>query len=199
MRSVKRNRRPYRLGKRAESAAQTHRRIVEATLQVHDEQGITRTTVRDVARRAGLSPATVLNHFPRMSDLIRACGQLSDELLPLPTDAVLVGAQDRVEAVRFAARAMFAWWDALGSSWDHLQVDRRSLVEVDAWLRDVDRRRRALVAEAAGSGAGASVVSVVTALTSRGAWISFRDGGLDVDGAAAEVARTYRTSRKGMH
>ena len=141
-------RRPYRLGKRAEAATATRRRILEATLTLHDEQGITRTSVRDVAGRAGVSPATVLNHFPRMGDLIQACGQLSDDLFPMPTEAVLVGAQDRTERVRLMAGALFTWWEQMGSGWEHLQVDRRTLPDVDAWLHDVDLRHRALVASA---------------------------------------------------
>jgi AcrR family transcriptional regulator len=172
---------------------------VEATLRVHDEQGITRTSVRDVAERAGVSPATVLNHFPRMGDLIRACGQLSDELLPMPTAAVLVGARDPVEAVRLAARALFGWWEALGASWDHLQVDRRTLLEVDAWLRDVDRRHRSLVREAVGPGVDSDRIAVVAALTSRGAWIALRDSGLDLDRAAAQVARTFMAPERNLH
>ncbi|MGH2428561.1 MAG: TetR/AcrR family transcriptional regulator [Candidatus Limnocylindria bacterium] len=182
-------RRRYRLGRRAETVAATRRRIVEATLTLHNERGITRTSARDVAGRAGVSPATVLSHFPRMGDLIRACGQLSDHLYPMPTDAVLIGARDRVERVRRVAEALFSWWDQMASGWEHLQVDRRTLPEVDAWLRDVDARHRALVAEALEMRADAASVAIGTALTSFGSWRSLRDAGMDVPRAASEVAR----------
>jgi AcrR family transcriptional regulator len=191
-------RRRYTLRKRADAAATTRRRIVEATMRVHDEQGITRTSVRDVAERAGVAPATVLHHFPRMGDLIRACGELSDALAPMPTPAVLVGADDPREAVRLAARAMFEWWDRMGPGWEHLQIDRRTLAEVDAWLRDVDERHRALIAEALGDGAAPSIVAVLTALTSYGSWQSLRAGGMAPDRAAAEVARIIPIQR-GVH
>ena len=182
-------RRPYRLGKRADAAAATRRRILEATLTLHDEQGITRTSVRDVAGRAGVSPATVLNHFPRMADLVHACGRLSDELFPMPTEAVLSGAGDRFERVRLMASALFSWWEQVASGWEHLQVDRRTQPGVDAWLRDVDLRHRALVASALGDAAGDASVAIGTALTSFGSWQSLRRGGMDVAGAAAQVAR----------
>jgi len=191
------SRRRYRLGRRAEAAAATRRRIVEATIQVHDEQGITRTSVRDVAHRAGVSPATVLNHFPDMRDLVRACGQLSSEQFPMPTEAVLAGARDAADAVRLAARALFTWWEQMGPGWDHLQIDRRTLPEVDAWLLDVDRRHRALVARAAGDDVPEAVISVLTALTSRGAWQSLHASGLDPEQAAAEVARVFTGSVSG--
>ena len=187
-------RRPYRLGKRAEAATATRRRILEATLTLHDEQGITRTSIRDVAGRAGVSPATVLNHFPRMGDLIRACGQLSDDLFPMPTEAVLVGARDRTERVRLMAGALFTWWDQMGSGWEHLQVDRRTLPDVDAWLRDVDIRHRALVAVALEVEVDEASVAIGAALTSFGSWQSLRAGGMDVARAAAHVARFLSAS-----
>jgi AcrR family transcriptional regulator len=182
-------RRGYRLGKRAERAAATRRRIVEATITLHDEQGITGTSFRDVADRAGVSPATVLRHFPRMDRLIQACGELSDQLLPMPTEAVLVGARDRGEAVRLLARALFGWFDQIGRGLEHLQIDRRALPEVDAWLRSVDRQHRELVAAALGPTADASTLAIVTAMSSYGAWRSLRDAGMDAEQAAAEVAR----------
>ena len=187
-------RRPYRLGKRADAAEATRRRILEATLTIHDEQGITGTSVRDVAGRAGVSPGTVLNHFPRMGDLIHACGQLSDDLFPMPTEAVLVGARDRTERVRLIAAALFTWWDRMGSGWEHLQVDRRTLPDVDAWLRDVDLRHRALVASALEVEVDEASVAIGAALTSFGSWQSLRAGGMDVARAAAHVARFLSAS-----
>ena len=188
-------RRPYRLGKRGDSATATRQRIVEATLHLHDEQGITRTSVRDVAGRAGVSPATVLNHFPRMGDLVQACGQLSNDLFPMPTAALLVGVRDRTARVRRLARDLFTWWEQMASGWDHLQIDRRTLTEVDAWLRDVDLRHRALVAAALGVGPEDSLVAIGTALTSYGSWRSLREAGMDVTQAAAHVARFLGSAR----
>lgn len=182
-------RRSYRLGKRADAANSTRRRILDATLTLHDEQGITRTSVRDVAGRAGVSPATVLNHFPHMGDLIRACGELSDSLLPMPTEAVLIGARDRTERGRMLADALFDWWEQMGSGWEHLQIDRRTLPEVDAWLRDVDARHRALVAAALGADVDDPSVAIGTALTAFGSWRSLRDAGMNNSRAAAHVAR----------
>ena len=187
-------RRPYRLGKRADAATATRNRILEATLTLHDEKGITRTSVRDIAGRARVSPATVLNHFPQMGDLIRACGQLSDDLFPMPTEAVLVGARGRMERIRLLAEALFTWWEQMASGWEHLQIDRRSLPDVDAWLQDVDVRHRALVAAAFEADVDHPSVPIGTALTSFGSWQSLRDSGLEVTQAAAHVARFLECS-----
>lgn len=181
-------RRRYRLAKRAETAAATGRRIVEATLRLHDEQGITGTSVRDVASAAGVAPATVLHHFPRMDDLIQACGELSDALAPMPNDAALGSAEDRSGRIRRMVAALFAWWEQLGSGMDHLEVDRRTLPRVDAWLRDVAVRHRALVAAALGTASEADL-ALATAMTSRGVWRSMRESGTATSEAAARVAR----------
>lgn len=191
--------RRYRLGKRADAAAATRRRIVEATLNLHDEQGIVRTSIRDVAGRAAVAPATVLQHFPRMDDLIEACGELSDAMAPMPTEAVLIGAGNRLERVRIFALALFAWWERLGPGWDHLQVDRRSLPPVDAWLLEVRRRHRALAAAALGGSSYASDIELLTALTTNDAWRSMRDAGMNPRVAARHVARLFPPNTEALN
>lgn len=190
--------RQYRLGKRAEAAGATRRRIIEGTIAVHDEQGITRTTVRDVAARASVAPSTVLQHFPRMDDLIQACGELSDALVPMPTEADLAPATDRPGRVRRLTATLFGWWEQLGPGWDHLQVDRRTLPRVDAWLSDVAERHRRLVTSALVSADGAEI-ELVTAMTSRGVWQSLQDSGIGTKEAAARVARLINGSREKVH
>ena len=181
-------RRTYRLGKRAGAAETTRRRIVEATLELHDEQGISGTSVRDVAARAGVAASTVLHHFPQMPELIRACGELSEQLAPMPTTAALVGARSAAERVRLMALAMFEWWERIGAGFDHLRIDRRRIPEVDAWFDDVGRRHRELAA-AALEGAGPGREPLLVALTTSDAWRSLRDAGATPSDAAASVAQ----------
>jgi AcrR family transcriptional regulator len=184
---VKTSKRNYRLGKRGEAAAATRRRIVESTLVLHDEQGITRTSIRDVAGRAGVAPATVLHHFPRMDDLIRACGELSDAMAPMPHEAEVLAGVGAVDRLRLLVAALFRWWEQLGPGWDHLQVDRRYLPQVDAWLRSVRERHRQLAETAIGP-AGAEHVELVVAATGQGMWRSLHESGVRTDEAAARVA-----------
>ena len=47
-------------------------RILRATLELFQVHGIKKTTTHDIARKAGISPATVYNHFGSKEDLIRA-------------------------------------------------------------------------------------------------------------------------------
>jgi AcrR family transcriptional regulator len=47
-------------------------RILRATLELFQVHGIKRTTANDIAQKAGVSPATVYNHFGGKEDLARA-------------------------------------------------------------------------------------------------------------------------------
>jgi len=179
--------RRYRLGRRADAATITRQRIVEATLAAHDEQGISATSIRDIAERAGVAPSTVLHHFPVMDDLIRACGELSERLLPMPTEAIFAGSSNPEERVRRMAAAMFEWWEQLGPGFDHLRIDRRRIPAVDGWMDDLERRHRALAAAALGPPDDARIGALV-ALTTADAWAALRAAATSVASAAADVA-----------
>jgi len=47
-------------------------RILRATLELFQVHGIKKTTTHDIARKAGVSPATVYNHFGSKEELVRA-------------------------------------------------------------------------------------------------------------------------------
>jgi AcrR family transcriptional regulator len=47
-------------------------RLMQAALELFQVQGIKKTTTNDIARKAGVSPATVYNHFGSKEDLVRA-------------------------------------------------------------------------------------------------------------------------------
>jgi AcrR family transcriptional regulator len=47
-------------------------RILRTTLELFQAHGIKKTTVNDIARKAGVTPATVYNHFGSKGDLVRA-------------------------------------------------------------------------------------------------------------------------------
>ena len=51
---------------------QNKERILRATLELFQVHGIKKTTTNDIARKAGISPATVYNHFGSKEDLVRA-------------------------------------------------------------------------------------------------------------------------------
>jgi AcrR family transcriptional regulator len=76
--------RTYNMEKRAAAAEATRRRILEATLALHTEQGIHPTSLQDVAERADVALGTVYRHFPTMDELVHGCGKLAMQLMGLP-------------------------------------------------------------------------------------------------------------------
>ena len=83
-RTSKTARRPYRLGRRAETSEETRQRLVEATFRLHGERGIAETSMKDIAERAGVSVGTVYHHFPSYADAITAsvAGAVADAGTP---------------------------------------------------------------------------------------------------------------------
>ena len=65
------------MSKRAAAAARTRERIVDATRDLHGEQGIAATSWEDIAARAGVGVGTVYRHFPSLDELIPACGEIT--------------------------------------------------------------------------------------------------------------------------
>ena len=86
---VSRNRMPrkYTLKKRAEQQADTRRRIVEATVDLHGTIGPASTTLSMIAERAGVQRHTLYAHFPDERSLFMACSGLTFERDPMPDAA----------------------------------------------------------------------------------------------------------------
>jgi AcrR family transcriptional regulator len=76
--------RKYDMSRRASAVAQTRRRIIDATRELHTEQGIAATSWDDIAARAGVGVGTVYRHFPSLDELIPACGEISMQIVALP-------------------------------------------------------------------------------------------------------------------
>ncbi|MGI9609184.1 MAG: TetR/AcrR family transcriptional regulator [Acidimicrobiia bacterium] len=76
--------RPYRLGKREASVNETKRRIIDAATLEYQENGIEKTSMQAVARRADVAPGTVLYHYPTPEDLADAAIAEWTESLEMP-------------------------------------------------------------------------------------------------------------------
>src|SRR5688572_29714295 len=151
-------RRPYRLGRRAESTGETRQRIVEATFQLHSERGIADTSMKDIAGRAGVSVGTVYHHFPKYADAIVACGAYTAEHAPAPTAALFEGAASRQERTERLARAMFSHYERVPAL-ESVRRDRHLARELDDFARAEACNRRALAARAVGRGGDAALVA----------------------------------------
>lgn len=185
-RSSKPTARSYRLGRRAETAEETRRRIVEATYALHSERGIAATTMKDIAGRAGVSVGTVYHHFPTYPDAIAACGAFATAQVPAPTAAIFNGAARRRERVERLAHALFGYYErqpALSS----VRRDAHLAEVLQAHATHEAANRLALAGEALGP-ASADARDAVAALVDIEVYQSFRRQGFSPASAADAVA-----------
>jgi AcrR family transcriptional regulator len=107
--------RAYRSAVRRDAMAETVRRIVAATVELHAEQGSLATTHAEIAARAGVAVPTVYKHFPTRAALLPHCMGLVESRAPaLDTAALLAAPREQrierlVEAV-YRRHAHFAPW-----------------------------------------------------------------------------------------
>jgi AcrR family transcriptional regulator len=76
--------RTYESKARAERKEATRQRIVDATVELHEEIGPARTSISAIAERAGVERLTVYRHFATEGEIFQACSTRYDELHPLP-------------------------------------------------------------------------------------------------------------------
>ncbi len=108
--------RTYTLKKRAESQAETRRRIVEAAVDLHGSIGPAQTSFSMVAERAGVQRHTLYAHFPDERSLLMACSGLVHERDPSPSAEPWREIADPGERLRTGLAAIYAWYE------DHAQL-----------------------------------------------------------------------------
>jgi len=129
--------RPYRLQARARRQEAVHHRITKVALDLHRTVGPARTTVSEIAKRAGVRRATVYNHFPTDLELIDACSAHWIAENPPPNPAAWAGIPDPAGRVGAALLAMYRYYDR---SQDMLSNVLRDAPLVPA-LETVNRRK----------------------------------------------------------
>ena len=129
--------RPYTLKRRAENQAETRRRIVEATVDLHTEVGPSRTSISAIAVRAGVQRHTVYAHFPTARELFLACSGLTLECDPLPDADTLRRIANREQRLRRGLSELYAWYGRNAELANSVMRD----AEVDPLTRDIVRLR----------------------------------------------------------
>lgn len=101
--------RTYTKKKRALDQEETRKRIVEATISLHQEIGGLSTTISAIAERAGVERATVYRHFPDERALLMGCTGHYLTLNPPPNPAVWAVIANREQRLRTALTAIYAY------------------------------------------------------------------------------------------
>ena len=144
--------RKYELKARAESQRRTRERIVEATMELHEEVGPAKTTIAEIARRAGVQRLTVYNHFPDETRLFNACGAHWRALNPLPDLSGAMALEDPRERVREALEALYGWYRSTEPMTENIQRDRLADPALDAVAAESVDAGQAQLAEALAAG-----------------------------------------------
>jgi AcrR family transcriptional regulator len=171
--------RNYKMHKRAEAQGEIRERILRATMSVHDEKGVAPTTYGDVAERAGVGVATVYRHFPKIGDLIMACGgHVWAEMQPPTPDSAattFAGLKSRRERLLRLVEELDAFYERGSLRLALASRDRAIVPEVHGFLTAVEAGTEALVREALGPEAlQEGQIKVALALLSFPSWQAFR-------------------------
>lgn len=192
-RSRRRAKRRYRKRERARQEAETRRRITEAVMELHRTVGPAKTTVTEVARRAGVGRQTVYNHFPTEGDLIEACSTHWASLHPLPEPSRWGEIDDPEERLERALDELYAWYaetaDMMGKVLrDAPVVEPLGEVMEERWFALVGEMVERLVEGRAAAAEPERRLRAATRLAVDFAtWRTLRSAGLD-DAEAARLA-----------
>ena len=102
--------RKYEMKRRAERVQETHRRITEAAVELHQTVGPARATVSAIAEKAGVQRHTYYAHFPELKDLYRACTAHNLERNPMPDPYRWAEISGPEERLRVALSEVYAYY-----------------------------------------------------------------------------------------
>jgi AcrR family transcriptional regulator len=134
MNTMSTEKRRYELKARADAQQATRARIAAAAAALHEEVGIGKTTVADIARRAGVQRLTVYNHFPDLQTLLPACSAHWLTEHPLPDLEPAFAPEDPAERVRAVLTALYGWYRENAPMQRRVHGERATVPELDAWM-----------------------------------------------------------------
>ena len=178
--------RSYRMKKRAVAHGEVRERILRATMSIHDEKGVAPTTYADVAGRAGIGVATVYRHFPKIGDLIMACGGHAWQAMQPPTPdaaaAIFSGLRTHRERMLRLVQELDAFYERGSLRLGLASRDRDIVPELHGFLSAVEAGTEAMVREALKpEDLPEKTIQVTLALMSFAAWQAFRRQRLTAD------------------
>ncbi len=144
--------RRYEQRARAERQADTRRRIAEATAELHEEVGPARTTVAEIARRAGVQRLTVYNNFPDEHDLFAACQQHFLAQNPPPDLATALELERPSERVESVLHRLYGWYRRTERMSTNVRRDRETMPALDALMAETSDVALGRLADALAAG-----------------------------------------------
>ena len=169
---------------------ETRRRIVDATVQLHNEKGVSGTSMQDISDRAGVALATVYRHFPSLEALVPACGRRNLELNPLPTEAVFASDETGQARVTALVGELFAHYERGLRPYEVGLAECATLPVMGRLLAEVNAEVAALVSAAtAPFGPDRKRLNLAVGLCDFRVWRALTQAGLSTGEAAESIAR----------
>lgn len=132
--STQTQKRRYELKARAEAQQATRARIAAAAAGLHEEVGVGKTTVADIARRAGVQRLTVYNHFPDLEALLPACTAHWLTEHPMPDLEPALAVEDPAERLHTVLLSLYGWYRETEPMQRRVFGERATVPELDAWM-----------------------------------------------------------------
>lgn len=192
--------RPYRMRQRAASQQETRLKVIEATMQLHEELGPRNTSISAIAERAGVQRLTVYRHFPDETAVFQACTAHWLTLNPFPDPARWAGIADPVDRFRTAIDAFYAYFARTRRMWtvsfrDVAEVPalQQPMAEAQTFLGGVaDDLTAAFTQESECGHTAATIRHALHFLT----WSELEDQGLDNSAKVALVTRWLESAAR---
>jgi AcrR family transcriptional regulator len=177
--------RRYEKRERAVKQEETRRRIAAATAELHSSVGPARTTIAEIAKRAGVQRPTVYNNFASDKELFAACQ--AHFLTESPPPAL-----DPARGLEANLRDLYSWWRANEGMSGNVARDRGAVPALDELMRETSDAGFDALADALGSDADSrAVIRVALTFTT---WQTLARRGLSDAEAARAMARSGRAS-----
>jgi len=165
--------RKYEMKRRARRQEDTHRRITEAAVELHQALGPANTTISAIAERAGVQRLTVYRHFPDERALLSACSSHYVAANPLPDLGPWTQITDPADRLRRALAETYAYHrrtePMLSKVLRDAQIHAPTFEVTVPYLQHWDRARYALA-----TGWGAEDQQLKTLLAALGHALDFR-------------------------
>jgi AcrR family transcriptional regulator len=134
--------------------------IVQGAMELFAEQGYEGTSMAEVARAAGITPAVIYDHFPSKARLaIELLERQTASLIGFVASALEDAPEDSVAQMRAGVDAFFAYVEEHRFAWRILFRDPPSDPEVAAAYQRLDRQATAAIAVFLEGGGGRALTA----------------------------------------
>ena len=190
--------RSYTMQRRSQHVAQTRERILAAALELFSKQGAQATTMKEVARRADVSPTTVSNHFATQDSLIEAVIARVAADVQVPDNTIFAGTRSLAGRLRVLSSSIYAffertmsWYELLGAE----LVEVPALARAEAAFRDSIRQ---LYAQALAGNDDDLLAKMTAGLLHPATFGALKAAGMSVDEAATVVGEMLAHRARGQ-